>query len=75
MYSMALTVQLASSNAMRRHATPYNHFCRVLYWGLQTLSAKFLMSASSFIGTSLVTIITKLTFVTKYDLSPVFNGP
>ncbi|GFS84142.1 hypothetical protein TNCV_2365231 [Trichonephila clavipes] len=43
-----------SSNTMRRHATPYHHFCRVLYCGLQTLMAEFRMSASSYIGTTLV---------------------
>ncbi|GFS96239.1 hypothetical protein TNCV_16201 [Trichonephila clavipes] len=60
---------------MRRHATSYHHFCRVLYCGLQTLRAEFLMSASSYIGTTLVARNTKLTLVTKYYLFPVFNSP
>ncbi|GFT82562.1 hypothetical protein TNCV_1633641 [Trichonephila clavipes] len=64
-----------SSNTMRRHSTPYHHFCRVPYSGLQTLRAEFLMSASSYIGTTLVARNTKMTLVTKYYLFPVFNSP
>ncbi|GFV81411.1 hypothetical protein TNCV_2034201 [Trichonephila clavipes] len=44
---------------MRRHATTYHHFCRVLC-GLQTLRAEFLMSASSYIGPTLDARNTKL---------------
>ncbi|GFW65931.1 hypothetical protein TNCV_587571 [Trichonephila clavipes] len=64
-----------SSNTMRRHATPYHHFCWVLYLGHRTLKAEFLMSASSYIGTTLVARNAKLTLVTKYYLFPVFNSP